>query len=109
MDTQLWMDFGPYTGLPVLVECLVPSRPNKTSFFDLLGERLFTQSPRYLIIGFLVLVGFVGCRCCFPLLLNSILSTNNLLRKTVGGGRGDIYTFSYVISPDSITTTFKIQ
>ena len=30
--TQLWMDFGPSTGLPVLVECLVPSRPNKTSF-----------------------------------------------------------------------------
>ena len=26
------MDFGPSTGLTVLVECLVPSRPNKISF-----------------------------------------------------------------------------
>ena len=31
------------------------------------------------------------------------------LKEIVGGGRGDTYTFSYMISPDSITTTFEIQ
>ena len=36
----------------------------------------------FLIIGFLVLVGFVGCPCCFQLLLNPILSYNYLWRKS---------------------------
>ena len=31
------------------------------------------------------------------------------LKEIVGGGRGDTYTFSYMISPDPITTTFEIQ
>ena len=35
------------------------------------------------IIGFLALVGFVGCLCCFQRLLNPILSSNSLRRKLV--------------------------
>ena len=31
------------------------------------------------------------------------------LKEIVGGGRGDTKPFSYMISPDSITTTFEIQ
>ena len=31
------------------------------------------------------------------------------LNDIVGGGRGDTYTFSYMISPHSTTTTFEIQ
>ena len=31
------------------------------------------------------------------------------LKEIVGGGRGDTFAFSYMISPDSITTTFEIQ
>ena len=61
----------------------------------------------FLIIGFLVLVGFVGCPCCFQLPLNHFIQL--YLKEIVGGGRGDTYTFSYMISPDSITTTFEIQ
>ena len=37
----------------------------------------------FLIIGFLVLVGFVGCPCCFQLLLNPILSSNYLRKKSL--------------------------
>ena len=37
----------------------------------------------FLTIGFLVLVGFVGCPCCFQLLLNPILSSNYLWRKSL--------------------------
>ena len=36
----------------------------------------------FLIIGFLVWVGFVGCLCCFQRLLNPILSSNYLWRKS---------------------------
>ena len=36
----------------------------------------------FLIIGFLVLVGFVGYLCCFQRLLNPILSSNYLWRKS---------------------------
>ena len=31
------------------------------------------------------------------------------LKEIVGGGRGDAYTFSFMISAASITTTFEIQ
>ena len=37
----------------------------------------------FLKIGFLVLVGFVGCPCCFQLLLNPILSSNYLWRTSL--------------------------
>ena len=30
-------------------------------------------------------------------------------KEIVGGGRGDTYTYLYMISTDSITTTFEIQ
>ena len=36
----------------------------------------------FLIIGFLVLVGFVGCLCCFQRLLNPIPSSNHFSRKS---------------------------
>ena len=45
--------------------------------------------------------------CCFQRLLNPILSSN--YKEIVGGSRGGTYTFSYMISPDSITTTFEMQ
>ena len=78
----------PLTSLPVLT--LVLSQPNKTSFSiswvskpD--GCSLFTSLP-CLIIGFLILVGFVGSLHYLQQLLNPILSSNyfkkNLLRKS---------------------------
>ena len=67
--------FGPLTGLTVLVEFLVPSRPNKTSFSISWAVAHPRVSP-FVIIGFSVLVGFVECLCCFPRLLNPILSYN---------------------------------
>ena len=83
IDTQLWMDFGSSTSLTVLVECLVLLRPNKT-FFDLLCERLFTHgSLLSWLLGFWFLVAFVGCPCCFQLLLNPILSSNYLWKKSL--------------------------
>ena len=47
------------------------------------------------------------------LLLPAISESNSViqlsLKEIVGGGRGDTYTFSYMVSPDSIRTTFEIQ
>ena len=78
IDTQLWIDFDPSTGVAVLVECLVPSRPNKTSFSISWVNLLFTP---FLIIGFLVLVGFVAYLCCFQWLLNQNHTSNDFCKK----------------------------
>ena len=102
--TQLWMDFGPSTSLPVLDEFLVPSRPNKTSFSI---SWVNVCSPTG--IGFLVLVGFVGYPCCFQLLLNPILSSNYFWRKFLEEAEVTYILSRIIISPDSITTTFGIQ
>ena len=44
---------------------------------------VYPRVSPFLIIGFLVLVGFVGCPCCFQQLLNLILSSNYLWRKSL--------------------------
>ena len=60
-----------------------PFATKQDIYLDLLGELLFThRSSPFLIIGFLVLVGFVGCPCCFQRLVNPILSSNYLWRKS---------------------------
>ena len=76
IDTQLWIDFDPSTCLSVLVECLMSSWPNGISFW------ISWVSP-FLIIGFLVWVGFAGCLFCFERLLNPILSSNYLWRESL--------------------------
>ena len=109
IDTQLWMYFDPPTGLSVLVDCLMSSWSNKISF-SIPGWILVHPlvSP-FLIIGFLVLVGFVRCPCCFQRLLNPIPSSNHLWRTSSVVVEMIHIHFSYMISPDSITTTFAIQ
>ena len=52
--------------------------PSRSPLLTLVHLRV---SP-FFIIGFLVLVGFVGCLCCFQRLLNPILSSNNLDRNS---------------------------
>ena len=78
-NRQLWMDFGPSTGLPVLVEFLVPSRPNKTSFSV---SWVNGCSPT----GLSVLDNWVfdlGCLCYFQRLLNPIISSNYLSMRSL--------------------------
>ena len=109
IDTQLWMDFGPSTGLTVLVECLVPSRPNKKSFSI---SWVNCCSPTGLTVLDNWVFGFGWIRWV-SLLLQATSESNSFiqlcLKEIVGGGRGDTYTFSYVISPVSIIIAFEIQ
>ena len=73
---------------------------------------LWTLAPirvsPYLIIGFWVLVGFVGYLCCFQRHQNPNHTSNCLCGKFFGGGRDDTNTFWYMISSAVITTTFEI-
>ena len=61
IDTQLWIDFDPSTGLSVLVECMMSSWPKKISFPISWVDLVHPRVSQLLTIGFLVLVGFVGC------------------------------------------------
>ena len=83
INTQLCVDSDPYTGLSFLVECLVPSRPNKISFSISWVNGCSPTGLTVLDNCFLVLVGFVGCPCCFQLFLNPTLSSNYLGRKSL--------------------------
>ena len=109
--TQLWLNDEALTGLTVLE--FVLSQPNKTSFPISLvskpGGCSLTGLPPCLIIGFWILVGFVGSLHYLQQLLNPILSSNYLLKEIFGGGRGDAYTFSYMTSPVSTMIAFGIQ
>ena len=88
----------PCTSLPVLVEFLVPSRPNKTSFSI---SWVNGCSPT----GLTVLDNWVfdfGWIRWVSLLLPATSESNSFiqlsLKEVFGGGRGDTYTFSYMIS-----------
>ena len=102
------MDLDPSTGLTVLVECLVLSRPNKTSFSIYWVN---CCSPTGLTVLDNWVFGFGWIRWV-PLLLPAASESNSFiqlsLKEIVGGGRSDTYTFSKMTSPDSITTTFEI-
>ena len=76
---QLWMDFAPSTGLTVLDNWVFG-------------------------FGWIRLVSLVP-----PATSESTSFIRLSLKEIVGGGRGDTFTFWYMISPDSITTTFEIQ
>ena len=93
IDTQLWMDFNLPTGLTVLVEFLVPSWPNKTSFSIFWVD---SCPPT----GLTVLDQWVfgsGWIRWVSLLLPATSESNSFiqlsLKKIVGGGRGDTKTF----------------
>ena len=109
IGTQHWVDFKPPTGLPVLVECLMSSWLNKISFSISLVD---SCPPTGLPILDNSVFGFGWIRWV-SLLLPATCKSNSFIplsiKEIVGGGRGDTYTFSYMISPDSITTTFEIQ
>ena len=99
------------TGLPVL--SLVLSQPNKTPLSNSWvsepnGCWLSTSLP-VLTLGFLVF-----CWVCWESSIPPATSEPNSriqlsLKEIFGGGRGDSYTFSYMISPVSIRTAFGIQ
>ena len=100
--------FNPTTGLTVLVECSVPSWPNKISFSI---SWVDSCPPTGLTVLDNWVFGFGGIRW-ESLLLPATCEPNSFIqscfKEIFGGRRGDTYTFSYVISPDSITTTFEI-
>ena len=83
IDTKLWMDLVHPRVSPFLLSvwCF---RDQTRHLFRFPGWTVVHPrvSP-FLIIGFLVLVGFVGCPCCFQLLLSPILSSNYLWRKSL--------------------------
>ena len=79
-------------------------------FLDLLGGFLSTYGVSPLLLsGFL---GFGWIRWV-SLLLPATSEFNSFIQlsldEIVGGGRDDTDTYSILISPDSITTTFEIQ
>ena len=78
------------------------------TFLDFLGglSAHLRVSP-FLIIGLLVVVRFVGCLCCHPATSESNSFIQLSLKQIVGGGRGDTYTFSYMISSDFINNYFR--
>ena len=87
-----WMVVHPQIS-PVL-EFLVPSRPTRHLFRSPEWKNLLVVHPRvspFLIIGFLVLFGFVGCPSCFQRLLNLILASNYLRRKPLEEARWHIH------------------
>ena len=88
------MDLDPSTGLLVLVEFLVPSRPNKTSFSI---SWVNGCSPTGLTVLDNWVFGFGWIRWV-SLLLPATAESNCFiqlsLKEIVGGGRGDTYTFS---------------
>ena len=55
------------------------------------------------------LVGFVVSLSHLQQLLNPILVSSHVSRKSLGRGRGDMSTFSFLTSAVSILTTFGIQ
>ena len=75
------VDSCPLAGLTVLVEWCPRDQTRYLSRFPWWILVHLRVSP-FLIIGFLVLVGFVWCLCCFQRLLNPILSSNYLWRKS---------------------------
>ena len=95
IDTQLWVDFNPPTGLPVLVECLVSSWPNKMSFSISLVD---SCPPTGLPVLDDWVFGFGWIRWV-SLLLPATSESNSFiqlsLEEIVGGGRGDTNTFSF--------------
>ena len=82
INTQLCVDSNPHTGLTVLVECLTSSWSNKVPFLISFLDSCPPTGLPFLIIGFLVLVGFVGYLCCFQRLLNPIHSSSHVSRKS---------------------------
>ena len=87
------MDVGPSPSLSVLVEFLVPSRPNKTSFSI---SWVNGCSPTGLIVLDIWVFG-VGWIRWESLLLPAISESNSFiqlpLKEIFGGGRGDIFFF----------------
>ena len=101
IDTQLCVDSDPHTGLTVLVECLTSSWSNTVrvsiSFVDSCPHTGLSVLDNW-VFGF-------GWIRWVSLLLTATSDSNSFiqlsLKEIVGGGRGDTYTFSYMISPDS--------
>ena len=106
--TQLWLDSGPSTSLSALE--FVLSRPNKTSF----PISWVNEPDGCSLTGLTVLDNWVfgvGWICWESLLLPETSESNYFiqlsLKEIFGGSRGDICTFSQIISPDSITNNFR--
>ena len=85
-------------------------------FGMLLFEDKQRVSPLYHDLGF-DLVGLIGnfwiVEQLLPLVVEQLLKPNTFVqscfKETFGGGRGDVYTCSYMTSPVSLRTTFGIQ
>ena len=76
----------------LLTKSVVIKQTQYVSRFPLWTLVHLRVSP-YLIIGFWVLVGFVGYLCCVQRHQNQNHTSNYLCRKFWVGGRGDTYTF----------------
>ena len=126
-DDRVWVSLVSTTGCPRSIR--------RNSFFvkiiyiDLLGTGRFDfhlarfscqlqqrVAPIYHDLG-LELVGLIGnfwivaqlVLLVVEHLLNPILFSSHVSKTSLAGGRGDMYTVSYVTSPVSIRTTFGIQ
>ena len=100
----------PHTSLSVL-EFVLP-QPNKTSF-----PISWVSKPGGCSLTGLTVhdnwVVDVGRICWESSLSPATYESTSFIqlssKKFFGGSRGDAYTFSWMISPDSVTTTFEIQ
>ena len=117
VNTQHSEDSCTHTGLPVLVgsvtlSCFSWLRVSRSNLErSRVSSHHFVTSPvlPYLIIGFF---GFSSIRWMSLLLLATSESKSHVQiswKEIVGGGRGDTYTFWYMISSDFITIAFEIQ
>ena len=105
--TQLWLNGGPFRSLTVLE--FVLSQPNKSSFPISWVSKQDGCSLTSLTVLDNCVFDFGWIRWV-SLLLPATSESNSIiqlsLKEIVGGGRSDTHTFSCMISPDSITTTF---